>query len=158
MAIQFNKIKQGRKRFIKTQKIIDFINWPTYLLELKSIISKESALQIVGSGIFFEISSEGQNPKLMLEVLGLPIPLNNFGLTLSDYEGQNVFIHKLIGHDIFSIDYVGLLEATKSIKKALEASFEKEEEKLASIFHIVFNLDKIELHFFRQKDYIQKQL
>jgi hypothetical protein len=157
MAIQFTKIKQGRKRFIKTQTINDFINWPTYLYELKSLISKESALQIVDRKVFFEIESGCQNPKLMLEVVGLPIPLNQFNLSISDYEACELLIHKLTGQDIFGMDYEALLETSQGLKRALEASFGKEQGKLSSIFHIVFNQDKIELHFFGQKDYIQKQ-
>ena len=157
MAIQFTKIKQGRKRYIKTQTIYDFINWPTYLIELKSLISKESALQIVDKLIFFEIESGCQNPKIMLEVVGLPTPLVQFNLSISDYEACDVLIHKLTGQNIFEMDYETLLETSERLKKALEASFDNERDKLSNIFHIVFNQDKIELHFFGQKDYIQNQ-
>jgi len=157
MAIQFTKIKQGRKRYIKTQAINDFSNWPTYLIELKALISRESALQIVDRLVFFEIESECQNPKIMLEVAGLPIPHGPFNLSIRDYEACDVLIHKLTGQDIFTMDYESLLETSRSLKRALEATFNKEQGKLSNIFHIVLSQDKIELHFFGQKDYIQNQ-
>ena len=155
--MQLIKINQGRKRFIKTHPIIDFNNWMSCLTELKSFLSLESGFQIVGSQVHFEISSEGEGPKMMLEVIGPPIPLDQKALVLCDLECLEVLIYKIPGLNLFTLDFDQLLKTSWGLKRTLDASFLDRPGKLLAIFHIVFNHDKIELHFFRQKDYIQNQ-
>ncbi|MDD4975443.1 MAG: hypothetical protein PHY93_13875 [Bacteriovorax sp.] len=155
--MQIIKMNQGRKRFLKTGPLKDFNNWLTYLAELKSFLSLQSGFQIVGGKVYFELSSEDQFPKMMLEVIGLPISLEQNALILADLESLDVLAHKLLGFDIFTLDFDQLLKIAWGLKRTLEASLKKQQGDLSAIFHIVFDHDKIELHFFRQKDYIQNQ-
>ncbi|MBC7540757.1 MAG: hypothetical protein H7281_18195 [Bacteriovorax sp.] len=157
MNIQLIKMNQGRKRFLKTQPILDINNWQAYLAELKSFLSLESGFQIVGGKVYFEMSVESEAPKMMLEVIGLPIPLEQNALVLADLDCGEVLVHKLTGLDLFCLDFDQLFKTSWGLKWTLEASFRKQADELSAIFHIVFDHDKIELHFFRQKDYIQKQ-
>jgi hypothetical protein len=157
MSVQFIKIKQGRKRFLKTQEIADFTNWMYFLAQLKNFLAVQSALQIVGEKIYFEMSSESNRFKIMLEVIGLPISPKENELILADFEKGDILVHKLLGYDLFTLDFDHLLKISLGLKRTLLSSLSKQQEVLADIFHIVFDQGKIELHFFRQKDYIQKQ-
>lgn len=157
MSIPLIKIHGGRKRFIKTQPITDFNNWPSHLAHLKRFLSQESSLQIVGRKIYFEMSPKESAPKMMLEVIGLPISLEHNALFLADLEVSDVLIHKLVGLDLFTLDFEELLKTGQGLKGTIGAAFRQQEDELSDIYHIVFDHDKIELHFFRQKDYIQKQ-
>ena len=157
MGLQFAKMNRGRKRYLKTQAINDFTNWPTYLVELKRFVSIQSGLQIVGEKVHFEMSPDSDNPKMMLEVIGLPHLFEKDAFILVDHESCEILVHRIAGHDLFSLNFEQLLLTSKVLKLSLEASFSKPEDGLFAIFHIVFDLDKIELHFFRQKDYIEKQ-
>jgi hypothetical protein len=71
MSVQFIKTNQGRKRFLKSGPLKDLNNWATYLAELKSFLALQSGFQIVGSKVYFEMSSIDQFPKMMLEVIRL---------------------------------------------------------------------------------------
>ena len=157
MKIQLQKINFGRKRFLKTEPLNDFLNWMTHLAELKKFISNQSGFQIVGKKVYFEMSSPSINPIMMLDVIGPPIPLEQNSLVLTDIEKCDRLVNKILDQDIFTMDQDSLLKTAWSLKKSLMGPNLKEEGELSPIFHIVFNEEKIELHFFRQKDYIQKQ-
>lgn len=157
MGLQLIKLKEGRKRFIKTPPLPDFSHWQQHLAELKSQLAKNSHFQIVGNKIYFEMAMKGSAPRMMLPVIGPPMPFLENNLVLSDWENHEIWVHKLLGIDIFSADLDHILKAKEALKSPLEASFRHHGGELADIFHIVFNDNKIELHFFSQKDYIQKQ-
>ncbi|MDO9184015.1 MAG: hypothetical protein Q7U04_16490 [Bacteriovorax sp.] len=157
MAIQLVKTTQGRKRFLISAPIPDFNNWLLHLVKHKQFISRESSLSMVGRKISFEMSSPDISPKMMLEVIGPPMAIKDEVYTLVDLEESEIFIHKFLDSDLFSCDFGQLLGYAWSLKQSLDAVFKKQNDNLGTIFHIVFNLNKIELHFFRQKDYIQKQ-
>ena len=101
------------------------------------------------------MSPKISDPVMMLEVIG-PAVVDQNGLVLMDLESGESLIHKLQGHDLFSFDFDQLLLSSKELMRTLELNFKKKNDELSPFFHIVFNHDKIELHFFRQKDYIQK--
>ena len=155
MSLQLIKTKPGRKRFLKTQPIKDLDNWMGLLSELKNFLSIESSYQIVGSSVYFEMSPNGPDPVMMLEVIG-PAVVDQNGLALMDLESEESLVHKLHGQDLFSLNFHQLLLSSKELMKSLEINFKRKNDELSPFFHIVFNHDKIELHFFRQKDYIQK--
>lgn len=155
MSLQLIKTKQGRKRFLKSEPMKDLINWMELLSELKNFLSIESSFQIVGNSVYFEMSPKISDPVMMLEVIG-PAVVDQNGLVLMDLESGESLIHKLQGHDLFSFDFDQLLLSSKELMRTLELNFKKKNDELSPFFHIVFNHDKIELHFFRQKDYIQK--
>jgi hypothetical protein len=156
MSIKLIKQSLGRKRFIKTGPIASWDHWQTDLNLLKSFLIKETALQIVTGRVYFELSQNGTNPKMMLEVIGLPVEFLENSMVLEDHENRVVLVHPLTGLDLFSLDFDQLEKRAFDLKEALAASFAKQEDQLSEIFHIVFDHDKIELHFFSQKDYIQK--
>lgn len=156
-SIQFIKIKQGRRRFLKTEPMVDFNNWQGHLAQLKSFLSLQTGFQIVGGKVYFELDLENSTPRMMLEVIGPPIPLEQNNLVLADFEASDVLVHKLSGFDLFTMDFDQLLLTSRGLKRTLEASFLNRADELSAIFHIVYDYDKIELHFFSQKDYIQKQ-
>lgn len=152
MSIKVKKIFSGRKRFIKTLPLAHPEDWATDLLFLKNFLNRETNLQLVGSKTYLESSPEGLS--LMLEVIGVPSIPDQKGLKLADLEEGDVLVHAIPDLDLFSLDFEGLLLTSSSIYKALSLG----ESKLSAVFHIVFDYEKIELHFFRQKDYIQNLL
>ncbi len=154
MSLKFIKTEHGRKRFLKTQAIPDPNNWMGLLSEIKNFISLQSGLQIVGNSIYFELFSPNISPSLMLEVLGSAI-LEQNSFVLMDLENCEILVHKLQDFDLFTLDFDQLFQTSWDIKRRLESNFIKNGVDLSNFFHIVFNHDKIELHFFRQKDYIQ---
>jgi hypothetical protein len=150
---QFLSIHRGRKRFIKTSPMVDFVNWMSLLAELKNFLSNQSSFQIVGNNVYFEFTSLTLPPKMMLEVIGPPVSLEKDAWQLADQESSQAFVGAIVGLDVFNMDQGELLASVKALKEALLADYPSE---LSEIFQIVFNHNKIELHFFRQKDYIQK--
>ena len=150
-------MKQGRKRFLKTTAFSDFNNWLGHLAELKHYLGQKSGLQIVGNKVYFEINPDASVPTMMLEVLGPPVKLDRADLVLADYEESSLLVYRLLGQNLFNMDYEQLLMTSLGVKQSLAASEMDQAVGLADIFHIVFDNDKIELHFFSQKDYIQKR-
>lgn len=90
----------------------------------------------------------------MLEVIGPPHKLERTGLSVVDCEARDILIYKTGNLDLFSFNLEDILFTARSILKAMDSG----ESKLLSVFHIVLTEEKIELHFFSQKDYIQNQL
>ena len=113
------------------------------------------ALQLVGTKIYWEMSPQGI--ALLLKVIGVPfdatIPLN-FGLSLQDFNQRDVLVHTFEGVTLFNLDFLTFLAQAQAIHLAIM----KNQDRISSIFHIVFDNEKIELHFFEQKDYIQNLL
>ena len=155
MNLQLIKTKQGRKRFIKSQPIKDLNNWMGLLSDLKNFLSINSSFQIIGNSVYFEMSPMIPEPVMMLEVIG-PAVVDQNGLALMDLESGESFVHSLQGQDLFTFEFDQLLLSSKELMRTLEINFKRKNDELSPFFHIVFNHDKIELHFFRQKDYIQK--
>ncbi len=87
----------------------------------------------------------------MLEVVGVPLNPDQKTLTILDQEASEVLVYEFANLDLFNLDFEALMDTAKAISKGIDAR----EGKLSSVFHIVFDNEKIELHFFRQKDYIQ---
>ena len=156
MSAQLILSKSGRRRFLKLAPMADFSNWMTYLAEFKSLISDQSGYQIVGRKVYFEMSSKSVAPRMMLEVIGVPAPVDQNAIVMMDLENIDLLVHKQKEVNLFSVDLDQLLLTSWGLKRTLDATFSKRGEELSPFFHIVFNHDKIELHFFRQKDYIQK--
>lgn len=155
--LQFVSVNFGTKRFLKTQPLPDFRNWLSDLASLKVLIEEETAFQIVGEKIYFEVSALKPVPALMLSVIGLPRGLEKKPLILCDLSYESVLVYRFQNKDIFEADPEQLLRESLELRGTLQAKLDQDGGKLADIFHIVFDYDKIELHFFRQKDYIQKQ-
>lgn len=152
MSIQIKKKASGRKRFIKTLPLPTPSDWMSSERALKNTIERETNLQIVSGKTYLEVT--GNEFSLMLEVIGLPLNPDQKDLKLADQEAGDVLVYELGGKDLFSLDFDELLLTSRKVQKALNQS----ENQLSPIFHIVFDGEKIGLHFFRQKDYIQNLL
>lgn len=159
MGLQFIKHTMGRRRFIKTAAISDsaFENWLSQLAVLKKNLIEQTNLQIVGDKVFWEIDSEAQKASLMLEVIGVPLSRTqslDYALSLQDLGEGEFLVHRLGKEGLFGLDFPTLMLQAGKIHQALT----KSRSKISHLFHIVFDNDKIELHFFEQKDYIQNLL
>ncbi len=154
MSWKFKKSFKRRKRFIKT---LPFNNFDDYLIELhklKEFIEQSTLLQIVGEKAYLEINQELASYTLMLEVIGVPYNADSMAPVLLDIEAHDVLVYKILDFDLFGIDLQTLLNNSEQILDALK---EKGTLKFP-IFQIVLENEKIELHFFGQKDYIQNLL
>lgn len=156
MNISLKKFHVGRKRFLKIS-LENPSDWLAQLARLKDFIAIESSFQVVGNKIYFEISMEPGTTKMMLEVLGPPVAIDQKELILADRDANEVLVHHLEGVDLFGIDYDQLLKTAKGLQRGLKNSLMDSNTDICDIFHIVYDNEKIELHFFIQKDYIQKQ-
>ncbi len=157
MKISLREIPQGRKRFLKAKNLEDIHNWLSHLAEIKNILSLHSNFQIVGNQVYFEVVSKDSTPQMMLEVIGVPIPLERYALSLIDTANCTSLIYQFSDINLFNSDFEGLLETSWNLyEEVTKGVSERPGSKLLEFFHIVLNDDKIELHFFRQKDYIQK--
>lgn len=152
MSVQIKKIVSGRKRFIKTAPLKNPDEWASELLLLKDLLFLHTSFQIVGTRVYLESFSEQLS--LMLEVVGVPLNPDQKTLKVVDRGECEVFVYEVQGQDLFNLDLQGLLAISKSISMAIL----KSGTKLTSAFHIVFDNEKIELHFFSQKDYIENLL
>lgn len=159
MSIQIKKIQTGRKRFIKTLPLNNPNEWLTELALLKQFLGNETSFQLVGHKVYFEMDLNRLEigPRMMLEVIGVPLELGQKSLELIDFPESEVFVYKMAEADLFSLDFRGLLEKSKMIVHALNENLIKNGTQALPLFHIVYEFEKIELHLFRQKDYIQNQ-
>lgn len=156
---KIQKIHRERKRFIKTPALQDPAEWLGQLTALKEWLFRESSFQIVGTKVYFEISTLdwGTKPRMMLEVVGVPLLSQDNSLELIDQEACDVFVYKLES-DLFHLEWSELIQSARTLAGPLENTLRKSEDTaLGEVFHIVYNNEKIELHFFSQKDYIQKR-
>ncbi|RPJ69059.1 MAG: hypothetical protein EHM20_16810 [Alphaproteobacteria bacterium] len=143
---------------MSTRITVDQVRHVAKLARLKDFIATGSSFQIVGPKVYFEISMVGTTPtSMMLEVLGTPSAVDQNDLVLADQEAAEVLIHHLEGADLFGIDLDQLLKTAKDLQRGLNNSLMSSNTDICDLFHIVYDNEKIELHFFIQKDYIQKQ-
>lgn len=157
MSTNFKKIHVGRKRFIKTPPLKDPSEWLAELAGLKDFLATSTSFQIVGHKVYFEISMDDPAPRLMLEVLGVPVALDQNNLVLADQEATDELVHRLEGGDLFGIDLDQLIATAKTLQQSLKNTLLRSNSGICDLFQIVYDNEKIELHFFIQKDYIQKQ-
>ena len=152
MNLKLKKKTVLRQRFLKAPVFPDLAEWVTELSSLKNFLSTSSNYQIVGNQVHFEVSASNTSPQLMLQVIGLPMNFDQNGPVMVDREAREILIHELAGQDIFSIDFKQLLLKAENLHLSLK---EQMGSSLGDVYDIVFVGEKIELHFFRQKDYIQ---
>lgn len=152
-TVQLKKIEIERSRYIKTGPLQNPLEWMSELALLKEFLARNSNYQIVGSKVYFEIDAKqaGIGPKLMLEIIGVPVPNDIISMEIADLEARIVYVHQLT-LDLFQTDY----DEIESLGRKLYMLLAKSHD-LGELFHIVYDNAKIELHFFSQKDYIQKQ-
>jgi hypothetical protein len=161
MAIQLKKTHFTRKRFLKMNRLLNPSEWMNDYHQVKEFIREKSHFQLVGSKIYFEISEESDFPSMLLEVIGPPVPKESMpkdlSLELFDQESSFVYIHKVTDVDLFHTDFAQLVKRGRALSQVLLTSESKEVPPLLNAsFRIAFDNEKIELHFFSQKDYIQK--
>lgn len=159
MGLQLIKRLSGRKRFVKMGPIgaSALCDWLSHLATLKQVLTHHTRLQLVGQKVFWEVNSHTLDIALMLEVIGVPfVPFQSheFTFSLQDINQGVILVHHLPFGSLFEQDFPSLLSQARSIHQLLM----KNRSQISSIFHIVFDNDKIELHFFDQKDYIQNLL
>lgn len=159
--IKLKKTYFIRKRFIKTAPLKNQEEWLAESERVKEFIREKSNLQIVGTKIYFEILKESEHPSMMLEVIGTPISQDllapGLDLELYDQESTEVYIHKLSKIDLFKSDFSQLIQLGWTLYRSLNKLLTESESPFCETFQLVFDNEKIELHFFSQKDYIQKQ-
>ncbi len=160
--LQLKKTSFIRKRFLKTPPLKKPEEWLVELENLKEFIREKSNLQMVGTKIYFEITKKSELPRMMLEVIGTPVQEGllafKLGLELFDQEDSEVYVHKLSKIDLFSTDFRELIQTGRTFYRSIDKLLAGSESHFYETFRLVFDNEKIELHFFSQKDYIQKQL
>lgn len=157
MSIKLKKIHIERRRFLKTAPLIDPLEWLTELSILRDFVRIESNFQIVGSKVYFEISKGSDRPRMMIEVVGVPLTLEHKTPELLDQESCEILVHKLEDKDLFNLDLERLMLTARALYKSVDGLLRSSDSALGEVFHIVYDNEKIELHFFSQKDYIQNQ-
>jgi hypothetical protein len=148
--LNLKMVTSGRKRFLKSAPLADIYEWQNAVSVLKNFLFQHTSFQIVSEKIYLEVHDPG-SMSVMLEVIGVPTMPEKSAYFIADVEGGPLFLHEQAHGDLFTLDFKELFFTSKVIKEALNVG----ENQLSAIFHIVFDDEKIEFHFFRQKDYIQ---
>lgn len=131
------------------------MDWLKELASMKDLLARESHLQIVGSKVYWEVEARsGQDQiRLMLEVIGIPTNPDQNVLEICDMESGEMLVYGL-SSDLFHTGLGELLKKSRELYQSLEKMIQG---PLAPKFHIAYDHEKIELHFFSQKDYIQNR-
>ena len=146
------KQKIGRTRYLEIFTEFHHSDWLKLINEIKLKISLESHLQLVGHKIHFGFNSLEFKVRPLIPVIGLPAIIDQNNLRIVDRESQEILIFHDNSENLFSISFEELLDKAKNLHSKLAR---KPEARISPDFDLVFDNEKIELHFFIQKDYIQ---
>lgn len=142
-AIKLKKMSWQRRRFIASKALADIAQWMDEKESLKERILTDSTFQILGRKTLLEVDSGGMNSRVLVEVVGIP----KTDLPSFDLEASEVLVWPL-ETSALKIDFETLNANARGIINGTA-------HPLFHVYHIVIEGTKLELHFFRQKDYIQ---
>lgn len=123
----------------------DPASWMDESNTLEEQIKSHSSFQKTGPKIILEAWTSKEELRILIEVVGIPSPnFENF-----DMEPSEVLICSL-PQSPFEVSFEEFFKHAQSIRKKINLS-------LQNFYHIVFDGQKIALHFFIQKDYIHSE-
>ena len=131
-----------RRRFIKSEALHAIEGWSDVSEKLKEKILTDSTYQLVGNKVVLAINAETQETHILVEVLGIP----KEGFQILDFEPRECLLYEH-PETIFDVDFLTLKDRGRDLIKGIP-------HHLEDSYHIVFEGEKIALHFFIQKDYI----
>lgn len=140
---KLKKTSWGRKRFIKSEALFDPSTWADAVENLKQKILMDSTYQLVGKKMILALDVKTESAHALVEVLGIP----RQDLTFLDLGPLSVLTCEL-EESPFDVDFLTVKKRALDIMKGLSYNLEDN-------FHIVVEGEKLGLHFFLQKDYIQ---
>ena len=150
LKLKKQKIKRGR--FLEIIKDFELSDWLQVANESKSKLALVSNLQLGGNNHHFAIQSSTNQIRLLIPVIGPSTILEQNYLQTFDRESQEILIYQDFGHDLFTITFPELIAKAKNLHSVIQ---KKSALGISADFDLVFDNEKIELHFFIQKDYIQ---
>ncbi len=158
MAFQLKKIEFGRKRFVRKSFEQSVEDWPLELSRLLELVANQTQLQRIGNRVFIEFFSLEHTPSLLIEVIGPPTIVDHKSLEIVELElGFSYVLDLEIDH--FQQSLKQIYKQIESVQAAFLMKYKNEsEEGFLVYFQVVIEEEKIELHFFKQNDYSQKQL
>lgn len=133
---ELKKNSIGRRRFVKSATLHELFLWTDFYAKIIYEIQTSSTLQRVGKKKIIEINTKTNQAHLLVEVLGPP----QLPFEILDMEPRVIFVytHPL---GIFEEDF-------NTIKKKAQSLKDQVLENLADFYHIVFDEEHLELHFF----------
>ncbi len=139
------KCDRGRQRFLGNTKIeIESNNWMSQIFAFKSLIRSQTQYQLIDNKVYWDCDRSLDNCVPMLAIIGTPVE-HDPSFIIQDFEAGSFWIKSLPFHQ----DFVFPELKTQIISVLPEIPLE-----MGQNFHLVIDDEKIELHFFLQKDYI----
>jgi hypothetical protein len=138
---------RGRMRFLKIPDIrLDSNDWHSRILNFKSFIRSHSQFQFIDNKIYWE--SQGALDTFIPLIAVIGAELGKVGeITVEDWEQGPYWTLSLESSFAYTFDL-------DSLKTQISTILREIPEELGKKFHLVIEEEKIELHFFLQKDYI----
>ena len=137
----------GRMRFIADPTIyLESKTWQSQYFNFKHRIRTHSNYQIIDQRTFWLCNAQFLKSIPMVPVIGAPAPLDFATLTF-DTEMGPYWVEQLESTEALSGNLV-------VIETQVLGVLSKIPPELAKNFHLVIEEEKIELHFFLEKDYI----
>jgi hypothetical protein len=144
-----NKIHQGRKRFIGPKNIfLSSVDWQSSLFAFKFFIKNNTQLQILDNWVYWYCDGDLEVARPYLNVLGTT-NFNDSNYTIMDFQPEPFWTKSI--NNLLQPALDGDFDTLKL--QVLDAIGDIPGE-LSKTFHLVMGEEKIELHFFLQKDYI----
>jgi hypothetical protein len=136
-----------RMRFLGTADIfLNTENWHSKISEFKSFIRKNTNYQLIDNRVYWQCNPDLSECIPLLGVIGTPMVLDR-PVVLVDTESGRYWVRE--------IDFFSIYNATfDSIRPQIISILETIPPQMGKIFHLVMDEEKIELHFFLEKDYI----
>lgn len=143
---KLKKTSWGRRRFIKSEalpNLSSWSNWGDANEALRQRILSDSTYQMIGQKMILSLDVKTEVGNTLIEVLGIP----RQDLAFLDMEPTSVLVYEL-EESPFDVDFLTVKKRAMEIMKGISYNLEDN-------FHIVAEGEKLGLHFFLQKDYIQ---
>lgn len=142
------KKNRGRMRYIGSPSIsIDSKIWQSAFFEFKSFIRDNTQYQLVDNLIYWHCNMELSECFPMIAVIGTPVETHR-KVIVEDSDPGPYWVKGLDpAVSIIDMNFEALKPMIKSVLETIPPQMGKS-------FHLVMNDEKIELHFFLQKDYI----
>jgi hypothetical protein len=139
------KQSRGRMRFIGAPEIDLYSeNWQSHIFEFKSYLRAHTQYQFIDSKVYWECDRDLKQAIPLLAIIGSSSPLER-NVKILEIEAGPYWSKSL--STVFNFDFNSIKSQIKSVLLDLPP-------EMGNIFHLVLNDEKIELHFFLQKDYI----
>jgi hypothetical protein len=141
------KKQRGRMRFLKIPDIqLDSKDWLSRISSYKSFIRSKTQYQFIDNKIYWQCDGVLDKFSPLIAVLGTASGTQG-ELTTEDWEQGPYWAMSLGPTYAYTFDLDSLKTQISTILRGIP-------EELGKKFHLVMEEEKIELHFFLQKDYI----